>query len=212
MRFFNKESKKILKDYEELNYLQIEDLEVLPKAEQERIMSGFVRYTTHRGGRTLSDEEREKLEEVMVKKIVDKLNDPRLENSPKINSNIFSTGGAQNNGIDSERSVFSGGKTKYVAIEINGIVILEAINQMNNATFITSADESFGSKMKLTRDEAAASGELYRIYHGGEATAVSDKIDSYDYESNHLIRVLEMAIIDPERLLRMCQSSKRESK
>ncbi|MBQ8300065.1 MAG: hypothetical protein IJX99_09505 [Clostridia bacterium] len=206
MRFFNKESQKIIKDYEELNYLQVEDLEVLPKAEQERIIGGFLRHS-YRGGRKLSDEEKQELEEAMVIKIVDKLNDPRLKNSPRINSNIFSTGGAKNNGIDADKNVFSGGKTKYVAIEINGIIILEAINQMNNATFITTADDSFGSKMRLTRDEAASSGELYRIYHGGEAASVEDRIDSYDYESNHLLRVLEMAIVDPERLLRMCKSS-----
>ncbi len=105
----------------------------------------------------------------------------------------FSEGGSRDTAINKD---FVG----YVHIKMCGLSILEAIGQINNATYILVDDENLESNLQKTRKELEDSKNVIKLSH--EAN-LDSKYGSYNFEGSGIKGILECIVNDKNRFLQM---------
>ena len=194
--------KDILDQYESENNFSFNNSTILP-AEQRDIL--YIIYGHNSGKQPTEETEEEKRsKETIAKKIIEKMHDPRLKEKGRINSYIYSPGGSYSTKDEDERDELTrnGSKVAYVVMELNGLVIMEAIGQLGNATYIAEKDEELEENItKMGRGEALSKDVMYKIVH--------DQSDGkgYNYNSNHIVNILEYAISNPQGLMKVLREN-----
>ena len=82
-------------------------------------------------------------------------------------------------------------------MELNGLVIMEPIGQLGNATYIAEKNEELEDNItKMGRGEALRNDVMHKVTH--------DQFDGkgYNYTSNHIVTILEYAISNPQGLIK----------
>ena len=195
--------KEILERYEEKNEFSFKSSKVLPKEQ----MGEIERVFKFNGSKDiLIDESKEiRLKEEVARKIVEKMQDKRLKEKGKINSFIYSTGGSfsTNDKNEEEELKKTGSKIAYVVMELNGLVFMEAVGQFGNATFIAEkSNELENNIIRMGRGESVKKGIVYKVIHDGYDGK------TYNYDSNHIERLLEYGISNPQKLIKILKENK----
>ena len=198
--------KDILKQYEVSNEFTFENSEILP-AEQSAVLIRAFNYNNRNkvkkaGGLTQEAERREK--ERIANGIVEKLQDPRLKEKGKLKSFLYSSGGSMSTSDKKEKENYreSGVKTAYTVMQINGIVILEPIGQAGNATYIAEMNDQLEENItKMGRGQALNKGVINKVIHDSYDKA------GYNYESQHVLALLEYAIQSPQELMKVLKEN-----
>ena len=196
----------LLRFYENGSVLEFTDGKVLPIEQRELLIemlkSGYKTKTTD-----IDSEVERKEREKAANEILKKLQDPRLSQNARIYT-AYSDGGAQTaKDLNDKMQIDSkAAKVKYLVIDINGVTILEPFGQKNNATFLSLTDEEVKSRISKFGRKGAIDNGFYKIIHEGNA------VDAYNYSSNHLVRILDMAIEDRERMIKILGNVKNEGK
>ena len=138
--------RKMLECYEDAacKVFSFDDSKVLPAEQREifrRIFKG--RETRKKVDQDLENRKREK----MAQRIIEKLQDKRLKEKGKLNSFVYSSGGNNSNRLNDENAELQakGAKVNYAVMEINGVVIMEALGQFGNATYIAEKSQESDS-------------------------------------------------------------------
>ena len=194
--------RKVLEAFENENsrVFSFDNSKVLPAEQREIFRRIFSeehkeRKTIKKVDQDLENRRREK----MAQRIIEKLQDKRLKEPGKLNSFVYSAGGNNSNRLDNENAELQarGAKVNYAVMEINGIVIMEALGQFGNATYIAAKTQELEQKIiDMGRGKAIDERVIYKVIHD---TKVGE--DGYDYESEHLFEILEYAITSPRELI-----------
>ena len=192
------EYKDIIRQYERENEFSFKGSKILPAEQRDVIALTF----DYNHGKLPSDEtdEEKRNKQAIANKIVEKMHDPRLKETGKINSYIYSPGGAFSTKDDDEKNELARASSKvaYVVMELNGLVVMEPIGQLGNATYIAEKNEGLEDNItRMGRGEALSNDVMNKVVH--------DKYDGkgYNYTSNHIVTILEYAISNPQGLIRV---------
>lgn len=138
----------------------------------------------------------------LFKKISQKL----IECGAKMQAFVYSSGGSTGKNKDNtlaDRLNKNNAKTEYYIFSIpnkiddSEIIVLEAIGQKNNATFIGKKQEGLEQAINnLGRTGIVKSGMLHRIIHDQSG----DK-KGYNFESEHILKIIDCAHNYPDELL-----------
>ena len=153
-----------------------------------------------------TDESKEKL----ITDIIEITEDASLKNKGTIRSLIYSKGGSKDknanlNRPEADDMKFNGRKSAYLAIKINNILVLEAIGQANNATYVGEfkGEQTIQDLRDNTRTQIVDKEIMYKIMHNkGPIEGV------YDYDSPHIRTILQYAVDYPAELLDVLKTHK----
>lgn len=163
---------------------------VLPEEQKEGLGKIFRENVSKK--KFATDEEREQYGKQMkdlIEKIVVMLHDPKLGDKSGTITLAQSSGGSK----DNARSLFGAKNTPFAIIQVNGIAILEAIGEADNATFVGQIDDQFKENVKVMgRNEIVNRGILCRVTHQNAEAG------EYDFSSNHITELIQYAIDYPE--------------
>jgi len=121
----------------------------------------------------------------------------------KIKTLIYSKGGSYTAEEEEMKKTINESKSnvEYIVIYINGIVIIEPLGQLNNATYIAKQEEDLEENLrKYGRKSAIRNGVIFKIIH-----ETNEEYEGYNYSSNHIIQILDYCIKNPEQLLRVAK-------
>ncbi len=119
----------------------------------------------------------------ILKEIVKKLHNERLDNPGRITL-VHSKGGSNS----TSEHLFGESKTPFVMIDVNGVIILEAIGEANNASFIAKKTDDFLDNIKtMGRTEIQKKGIAEKITH-------DQSVKGYDFESGHVLDLIDLAM------------------
>lgn len=153
-----------------------------------------------------TDESKEKL----ITDIIDITEDESLKSKGTVRSLIYSKGGSKDknanlNRPEADDMKFNGRRSAYLAIKINNILVLEAIGQANNATYVGEykGEETIQALRDNTRTQIVDKEIMYRVMHDkGPIEGV------YDYDSPHIRTILQYAVDNPSELLDVLKTHK----
>ena len=179
------------------NEFTFENARVLP-AEQRDLLLELLTKLARKNAGQLDEEfemsERERIAGEMLKRF----QDARLTQKARIRT-LYSTGGSLTSGTESEKDSMKtkGVKVEYLAIDINGVVILEPFGQLNNATLITPHTDDVEYKLTEFGRKGVLDKGFFKVMHDGKP------MPGYNYESDHILKILDMTIEDKDRLLKV---------
>lgn len=172
--------------------LQLSKDLILPNEQIEGLRKIFRTNSSKRKYRT--EEERKQYSDnmkLLIEKIVKELHDDKLGDKPGTITLAQSKGGSN----DNVRTLFGDKSTPFAIIQVNGIAILEAIGEANNATFIGEINESLRENIiAMGRNEIVNRGFFYKITHERAENG------EYNFTSSHILDLIRYAINYPEKM------------
>lgn len=182
------------------NEFSFENSRVLP-AEQRDLLLEMLEKMAKRNKGNLDEEyemqERERIAGEMLKR----LQDARLSKKARITT-LYSGGGSLTSGTEKEKDAMKskGAKVEYLVIDINGMIILEPFGQLNNATFVAMAEKGIERRLVEFGRKGVLDQGFYKVMHvkGGKP--------GYNYESDHILKILDMTIEDRDTLLKVLKN------
>lgn len=204
-------TKQIKEQEKEKVYLDFIERFILEKgkAKAERFADIFIRYGSSKT--ELTDEEQRVLAQ-NYKKIADEILETLGDEEAEIATFTFSRGGNRTSLEKSQlkRLKEKGANVEYTAITVNGIIVLEPIGQLDNATYIIDArnnesEDRLGDNLEkikgISRDKAVSEGLMFKIIHD-----ISDKKE-YDFDAKHVARVLELVMGDTDNFIEVLKEN-----
>lgn len=188
------------------NEFTFENARVLPAEQRDLLLELLTKLARKNAGQL--DEEFEMAErERIAGEMLKRFQDARLTQKARIRT-LYSTGGSLTSGTESEKDSMKtkGVKVEYLAIDINGVVILEPFGQLNNATLITPYTNDVERKLTEFGRKGVLDNGFYKIMHDGKA------MPGYNYESDHILKILDMTIEDKEQLLKVLKDVREKDK
>lgn len=161
--------------------------------------------------RELTEEEKKALV-VNYRKVADEILETIGDSEAEIATFTFSRGG-HNSSLEKEQQRNlreAAANVEYTTIMMNGVLVMEPIGQVDNATFIIDARnktgedslrESLEAVKGISRDEAVKQGLMYRIIHR------ANKNEGYNFEAKHIAKVLELVKQDTDKFMQTVKAN-----
>lgn len=202
----DKKKGDLLQAFESENGISFSASRVLP-IEQREILLGIFRKSSNMGESRAETKEEKKQREKTVDEIIKRLHDKRLKETARIKT-MYSEGGSLSatNRKDKAELENKSARVKYLVIDINGVVILEPLGQKNNATYITRKTDDVEQRLVNFGRKGALSNGFYKVAHN------ESESNRYNYESNHILKLLDMSLEDKESLFKILKGIKSNKK
>ena len=193
-------------------YFSFSNSEILPPEKQGDFFRAIIKKNQKVNGKSpslIEYENRKKNE--LVNKLMQKLDEANSKGVPIGLDYLVTSSGGKNTiiGEGSKEIKAKGSNVAYAVVLCNNIVILEPIGQEGNSTFIGEKTEELENNLqKLGRNQVLIEDIMFKIIHDkraklGDISGVAGEPDRllYDYESNHLLTLLEKTISNPNELM-----------